>query len=201
MSYDVDIDVKSHTKKEVYGIRASIYNPDRKELQPHPSGVYIDCGMPVDPVTGLAPVDYEAAAELGFIKIDLLTNTAYDGFETKDDVLKAFQKEPNWDSLQDPQFVAKLPHIANHFELVELIKPRSIQELADLLALIRPGKTHLIDDYLEHPERTRKNLYRRPVNNQYWFKYSHAIAYAALIVTRMNYLAETDPSLTELVTF
>ena len=182
---DVDIDVKNTTTKSKYGVRAIIYDEDKQEIQVHPSGVYLDSDMPIDPETGYASIDYKDADERGFFKVDLLNVSVYDGFKSKKEVMEHL-KEPDWDRLNDPDFVSKLPHIGKYFDLVSRVQPKSIEALADVIALIRPGKKHLIEPYLKNPVQTRKMLYKRPGNNQYWFKKSHSIGYAHLIVVAMN---------------
>ena len=64
------------------------------------------------------------------------------------------------------------------------VKPRSIETLADAIALIRPGKVNLISIYLAQPEMVRKVLYTQ--SDQYSFKRSHAIAYAMVIVLQLH---------------
>lgn len=187
MKADIDIDVKPGLDKALYGVRAIQYDPEKKTIIVHPSGIYVDCGMPVDEETGCASIDYKGAEERGFVKIDLLNNSVYDGFRSKEE-MSACLKDPDWEQLKDPLFVAKLPHIGNHFDLVVKVEPKSIEDLADILALIRPGKRHLIDQYLDHKERTRKNLYRRPTTGM-WFKKSHSFGYAAMIIISMNRLS------------
>lgn len=182
---DIDIDVKSHTDKDKYGVRAIIYDPEKKEVRPHPSGYYYDDNIPVDKITGNASIDHKEAESLGYQKVDLLTNTAYDSFKTKQEVLDCINREPDWNLLKDESFVKHLPHIGNHFDLVNQISPISIDELADVLALIRPGKKHLLEAYLKNKERTRLNLYRKPKKG-FYFKRSHSIAYSIQIVCLMN---------------
>jgi len=181
---DIDIDVASRTNKSVYGVRAIIYDDDKHRIKPHPSGYYVDTNIPVDNETGMAAIEYKNSEELGFSKIDLLTATAYDSFKTKQEVLDAL-KNPDWKLLEDRSYVEKLPQVGKHFDLVEKIKPQSIQELADVLALIRPDKKHLIDNYIANRGRVRPNIYRKGKGG-YMFKKAHAIAYAHQIVCLMN---------------
>lgn len=183
--FDVDIDVRPHTKKEDYGVRAMIFNEERQDVQPHPSGFYINTTIPVDKMTGFAAIPYKEAAEKGFVKVDLLTNTAYSQFNNKQEVLDCLHREPDWGKLLDEEFIQNLPHVANHGEVLREVQPRSMLELAEVLALIRPGKLHLYDVYLEDKEKARKNLWRKPKEGVY-FKKSHALAYAAMIVCVMN---------------
>ena len=106
-------------------------------------------------------------------------------FSTKDEVIRFSQMEPDWSLLGRRQVVETLPHISKHADLVREIAPSSIQELADCLALIRPAKTHLIEQYKGDKERTRVKLYQRPRDGVY-FKKSHAISYAVMIVAVLN---------------
>jgi DNA polymerase III alpha subunit len=161
-----------------------VYNVDNKKILPHPSGVYLE-RVPVDLLTGNAAIDYNRGDALGFFKVDILTNTSYDGFKSKQDLLEHANKTPDWDLLHKQDVVGKLPHISKHFDLVVKVSPHSVESLADCLALIRPGKTHLIDEYLENPEQVRRRLYLRPKEGVY-FKKSHAISYALMIVCILN---------------
>lgn len=184
-NFDVDIDVATSTKKGDYGVRAVIEKDG--ELRPHPSGYYYHDGMPVDGFTGMAPLDHKDAEELGFIKVDLLSNTAYNAFNSREQVIECLNMEPDWSLLQKHSFYSKLPHLAKAGEVLEAIQPESIEELADAIALIRPGKKHLLESYLKNKNVTRVSLYQKPSNGQYYFKRSHAIAYAHQIVCVMNH--------------
>lgn len=197
--YDVDIDVSPNVEKTDYGVRASLYNEEQKKLVPHPSGIFleakelIDVPVPVDPVTGLSAIDAKEGEELGHFKIDLLNNTSYSKFESKQQVRDSINdlSHFDWDLFLDKDTVESLPHISNHYTTVRQVAPKSIQELADVLALIRPGKIELLDEYLNNPERIRKQLYKRPLRGMY-FKKSHAVAYAAMIVAVLNKKDKTE---------
>lgn len=185
MKFDIDIDVQSGLDLTRYGTRASIYNEKTEKFLPHNSGVYVD-EVPVDPITGRCSVPYKEADELNYHKIDLLTNTVYDQFKSKEELLEALEREPDWNLLQKRSVIAKLPHISNHGDVVERLEPQSVEDLADVLALIRPGKKHLLDEYIENRVITRKKLYLRPTNGQVYFKKSHAISYAMMIKAVLN---------------
>lgn len=184
-TFDVDIDVQSRTNRELFGIRAIVYNEEQEKILTHPSGVYIHRDVPVDCMTGHAAIDYSRGDELGFYKVDILTNTSYDVFSSKEELLHFAHMQPDWGLLHKSSVVESLPHISKHAELVREISPTSIQELADCLALIRPAKIHLIDEYKSDKERTRRKLYQRPRSGIY-FKKSHAVSYAVMIVAVMN---------------
>ncbi len=187
VGFDVDIDLPSHTNKDRYGVKAIQYIPEKKIIKPHNSGYYYNSGMPIDKITGFAAIEYKEAEKAGFIKIDLLTNTSYDVFLNKQELIESLNKEPDWGLLKDKRFVEKLPHISRHFDIINELKPNSISDLADILALIRPGKDHLLSNYKKDKQATRTNLYRKPnKSGVYYFKKSHAIATAAMIVCVMN---------------
>lgn len=186
--FDVDIDVKTNFKREDYGVRAMVYNEEQMKILPHPSGVYVGESVITDTFTGIASRDYKALEHENVFKIDLLSNSVYDSFNTKEEVLDCLNEEPDWSLLQDQGFVEKLPHISGHFELVQKLKPESVEDLADILALMRPGKLHLIDDYVKNKKETQRILYTRPKNKKHYFKKSHSIAYASMIVVAMNKL-------------
>ena len=180
-SFDVDIDVKPNTDRDKYGTRAMLYNEDKQMIQPHPSGVYLD-DVPIDSHTGLCSIDYKKTEEIGYHKVDILTNTVYSSFKSKEHVLDAIENYVEWDNLLKYDIVQKLPHIANHYDLIRKIQPRCVEELADVLALIRPAKRKYVDLYMENKDKARINLYRRPVDDSPYFKKSHAISYAVMIL-------------------
>lgn len=182
--FDVDIDVSPVTEKERYGVQAMVYNEEQSKILPHPSGIYLE-EVPVDPVTGLCAFDYKYGDAVGVMKVDVLNNSIYKAFNSKKDVLDALNQEVKWSEFRKRDVVENLPHLGKHFDLVEKIEPSSIIELADVLALIRPGKEHLIEPYLKNRTRTRKNLYREPKTGMY-FKKSHAVSYAMMIVCALQ---------------
>lgn len=186
-TFDVDIDCTSDVDKTDYGVRSMVYNEKTKRILPHPSGVVLD-DIPVDKETGLSSIDYKTATKLGYVSVDMLTNTSYDQFTSKQEVIDLSEKEPNWNMLKEIKYVKKLPHISNHFEILNQVEPKSIDDLADVLALIRPGKAHLLERYLRNKKSTRRELYKRATNEQAFFKKSHSYSYALMIVTIMNKL-------------
>ena len=185
IDFDIDIDVQSGVDKSQFGTRASIYNQETEKFLPHPSGIYLD-EVPVDPETNRCAIPYDDPLLEDLDKIDILTNTSYDIFKSKQELLECLEREPDWNLLLDQKVLSKLPHIGKHFDLVSKIKPSSIQELADTLALIRPGKIGMLADYLKNPKLVRLNLYRKPKYGAY-FKKSHAISYAMMIKAILNH--------------
>ena len=183
--FDVDIDVPSKTDKSIFGVRSMIEVDGN--IQPHPSGYYVD-DVPTDPLTGLCAFDVSYGDAQGWQKIDLLSNTSYDMFSSKEEVLRLMDMTPQWDLLLDKDILKRLPHITNHYDILERVRPSSIEDLADVLALIRPAKINLLDKYVANPEKIRKKLYLR--SNKHYFKKSHAISYAVMIVCVLNKITE-----------
>ncbi|WGH49629.1 hypothetical protein [Alishewanella phage vB_AspM_Slickus01] len=184
-TFDVDIDVNTSCKREQYGVRSMIYNEETQRILPHPSGVYLE-DVPVDSVTNNCAFDYKYGDSLGFMKVDILTNKSYDRFRTKEELTKFSEMTPDWNKLLDENIVSRLPHIANHYDVITKIQPNSIEELADVIALIRPAKINLIPLYRGKTISVRKRLYSRPLDGTAYFKKSHAIAYAVMIVAVLN---------------
>lgn len=188
---DIDIDFKSSFDPRrllKQAIPASMVK--KGELVKHNCGHYFQT-IPVDKVTGLAAIPYEEAQVLGYFKIDFLHASVLDTFNSKEEMRELIEREPDWSILQDPAQVLKLFHISKHHEMLAQIKPKSVQQLADCLALIRPGKRHLTRRYLQDKNdlETRRMLYQRSADG-YYFKKSHAISYALTIVLQLHLITQ-----------
>ena len=183
---DIDIDVKSsfNPLKIFNGSKKASIVQDGK-LRPHPCGVYFQ-KIPSDPITGLAAIPYKEAEELEFLKIDFLHLSLYDKFESRSDIENLLKVEPNWSLLKIPSVVKQLFQLSNHFEILNKVSPKSINQLADVLALIRPSKRFLIPYYLKDPAKYRTDLYKKSVDESYGFKKAHAVAYALTIVLQLH---------------
>ena len=73
--------------------------------------------------------------------------------------------------------------IHKQFNIVQKLKPKSIEQLAAVLAIIRPAKRYLLDKtWTEIIE----EVWIKPTDGSYFFKKSHAVAYAQAIVVQMN---------------
>lgn len=149
------------------------------ELQGHPCGIHPH-NIPIDALTGLAAIPYKDAEALGYYKLDFLHLSAYDIFDSRQEIEYLLELEPHWELLQVPSVVEGLFQLGKHADLLSKIKPTSLEDLADALALIRPGKQHLLDLYLKHKDVGRRALWTKGENG-YTFKKSHAISYAMVI--------------------
>jgi DNA polymerase III alpha subunit len=186
-SADIDIDFQTAFRpEEVFSWpRASVVK--NGYLSPHPCGIYPQ-KIPIDAVTKLAAIPYKEAEALGYLKLDMLHLSVYDNFKTREEITELLKIDPDWGLLQIPTEQKKLFQLSNHGDVLTAIKPKSIEELADVLALIRPGKKQLTKLYHADREATRRILYARDESG-YSFKKSHAIAYAMVIVLQLHLIA------------
>jgi len=184
---DIDIDFKTNFDPLEYfptAVRASMV--DKGVLRKHPAGAYLQA-IPKDGITNLAAIPYKQAEEIGYFKIDFLHLNLLDIFENKAEIRSLIKKEPDWSLLENQEIVEKLFQIHRHFDIVVTIKPKSIQELADVIALIRPGKKFMTNLYVTNRDEVREELYKKPEDpTKYYFKRSHALAYALNIVLQLH---------------
>jgi len=183
---DVDIDFKTNFDPLDYfdqAVRASrVFND---ELVKHPAGAYLQ-NIPVDQMTGLSAIPFKEAEELEYFKIDFLHLSLLDNFSSKDQIRKLANVEPDWGLLYSAENVQKLFQIHKHYDLIFKVKPTSVQQLADCIALIRPAKRYLLDAYVQEPDLIRSEIYTKPEDAKYHFKKPHAIAYAVTIVLQLH---------------
>jgi hypothetical protein len=151
----------------------------------HNTGVY-PTDIPVDPFTGQASIDYEAAEKRGYTKLDFLNVSLYTQIKSEAHLQELISQEPEWDRLYDPEFCGKLIHIGNHYKtLIQMPEAvNSIPRLAMFLAIIRPAKRHLIGEKWAD---VAKTIWDK-TEEGYQFKKSHAVAYAHLVSVNMNLL-------------
>jgi hypothetical protein len=183
---DIDLDFKTtFDPKTIFPelVTASMIKDGK--LVKHPCGHYIQ-NIATDPYTGLAAIPYDQAEQFGFFKIDFLHLQLLDKFNSKDEMRSMLAAEPWWELLLNEDHVAKLFQLSKHAELLAQIRPRSIQELADCVAMIRPNKRQYINAYAADKEKTRPLLYRSSGDDKSSFRRSHAIAYAATIVLQLH---------------
>jgi hypothetical protein len=151
----------------------------------HPTSVYFQ-NIPTDPIDGYAAIEYEPAADNGYFKIDFLNNSIYNGIRDEEHLDALINTPVDWDLFLIPEVVSELAHIKSHFNVVQFVKPKSIDDLAVILALIRPGKRHLIGA----PRHKIDAEIWSAGNEDYTFKRAHACAYAVSIIVQLNKLFE-----------
>ena len=180
---DIDIDFKN--RDDVLTLLkhfpASITD-DKK----HNTGVYFN-SIPTNPLTGFSALGYKEAEERGYFKLDLLNVNLYKDIKSDEHLNKLMNKEPMWELLDHKDFVEQLFHIHDHYEIVSQLKPKTVEQLASVLAIIRPSKRYLLN---EDWDKINEEVWTTPKDNSYYFKKSHAIAYAIAIVVQMNLIVE-----------
>ncbi len=156
------------------------------KLVKHNTGVYLH-SVPVNAPTGLCAVPYDHADEEGYFKIDFLNVGIYKDVRDENHLNQLIQQEPLWDLLLEDQFVNLLFHLNGHGEILRKTCPTSVEQLAAVLAMIRPAKRHLIGkDWTT----ILKEVWTKPETGEYYFKKSHSFAYATAIVVQMNLICE-----------
>jgi DNA polymerase III alpha subunit len=186
---DIDIDITPAFKPETVfpkWVRASVLRDD--SLSAHPCGVYPQA-IARDPITSLAAIPYEQAEDLGFLKVDFLHLNFYGNFKTRQEIDDLLKVEPDWTLLQLPSAQKKLFQLAKHGDLLSDLKPRSLTDLADCMALIRPGKKALIPLYRKEKVACRRGLFARDETG-YSFKLSHALAYSMVVWLQLHLIAQ-----------
>jgi hypothetical protein len=187
---DIDIDVADRVQAlAILEHTAASIIRDDKNIK-HNTGVYFT-KIPVDPFAGRASLDYEAAEDLGYVKLDVLNVGIYQQVTSEQHLQKLMQQEPAWDRLYDPEFCAQLIHIGAHYEtLIKMPEAvNSIPRLAMFLAVIRPAKRHLIGLSWA---KVAKTVWDKPEDGSYAFKKSHAISYSHLVAVNMNLLTQAS---------
>jgi DNA polymerase III alpha subunit len=183
---DIDIDFadRSQILNQLKHIKAS---RNDEGLVAHNTGVYMH-RVPVDPLTGLCSMTYEEAENKDYFKIDFLNVSMYKGINSEEHLIQLMETEPLWDLLLDDDFVNNLFHVNGHGHILKKMKPTSIEQLAAVLGMIRPAKRYLIGkDWTT----VMNEIWTKPRHeHEYFFKKSHATAYAVAIVVQINLICE-----------
>ena len=183
---DIDIDFldRDQALKLFKYIGAS--RSDNGRLVKHNTGIYMH-EVPVNSLTGLSAIPYDIAEEKEYFKIDFLNVSIYKGIKNEEHLVQLMETEPLWDLLLDDAFTDLLFHVNGHGSILKEMKPENLEQLAAVLAIIRPAKRHLIGkDWTT----VMKEVWTKPVNDEYFFKKSHATAYAVAVVVQMNLICE-----------
>jgi hypothetical protein len=183
---DIDIDFLNRTVAldVIKHVPASL-----EDGKKHNTGVYCH-EIPTNPLTGNASIDYKVADTRGYFKIDFLNVSAYEGVRSEEHLKELLAVEPLWDLLEDPAVCDQLFHINGYHNLIAKLKPKSIEELSMFLALLRPGKKHLIPVCEKEGFQGIENEIWTKTDDAYFFKKAHAVAYAHVIVVQLNLLCE-----------
>lgn len=187
---DIDIDVKN--RDELLKTFEGSYIPATERItddgfQKHKSGVYFD-NIPKDPCSGLASIDYKEAENLGYQKVDFLNVKVYENVRDREHLRELLERPVPWEAFTIPVIIGELFQLGNQVSTVLIWPPTSIEELAMLIAMIRPAKRHLIG--CGSWDVVRKDIWEKPTNGQAYFKKSHAFSYSHAIIVQLNALIE-----------
>jgi DNA polymerase III alpha subunit len=183
---DIDIDFVNRDEALKFFKTTSASRLEDTKLVKHNTGIYLH-DVPVDAVSGLCSIPYDQAEDLGYFKIDFLNVHIYKGVRNEEHLIQLMNTEPLWDLLEQDDFVNLLFHVNGHGSILRQMKPKSVEQLAAILAMIRPAKRYLIGkDWTT----VMTEVWTKPENDEYYFKKSHATAYAMAIVVQMNLICE-----------
>ena len=180
---DIDIDFadRNTVLDKIKHVPAAIDNSKK-----HNTGVYCT-PIPYNPLTRMASIEYKEAEKRGYFKIDFLNVSIYKDIRDENHLKTLMETEPLWDLLEQDDFSNLIFHINGHGAILRQMKPKSIPQLAAVLAMIRPAKRYLIG---KDWDSVMTEIWTKPENDEYFFKKSHATAYAAAIVVQMNLICE-----------
>jgi hypothetical protein len=189
MNADIDIDLPDRQRllALIQHVPAHIRRDGRAQV--HNSGVYVQA-IPRDARTGLAAIDYQAAEQRGYFKLDLLNMSVYQLVRDADHYREMLDREPPWSRLwQDAAWAQQLVHVGNYTDLLAEMRPDSIPRMAAFISVIRPGKAHLQGLPWDQVFAT---VWDGDDSRGYVFKKSHAVSYARLVALHMNLIHSTD---------
>jgi hypothetical protein len=152
----------------------------------HNTGIYVT-EIPHNPVDNLSTIDYKTAEDRGYFKLDFLNVSIYKDVKNDKHLTELMEREPIWELLQHEEFVDQLFHLNGHTEILKKTCPTSVEQLAAVLAMIRPAKRHLIGKSWTE---IMQEVWTKPENDDYYFKKAHAISYAMAVVVHINLLVE-----------
>jgi hypothetical protein len=180
---NADVDIDFPNREDILKLIKHI--PARQHDRKHNSGVYVT-DIPVDPILKCSTVDYKDAEERNYFKIDFLNVHVYEKIRDNDHYKQLLVADPPWHRLQEKEFVEQIIHINNYHNTIKDLDVNSIPRMAMFLAMIRPGKKHLIGKPWSEVSKTVWDK----TNEGYTFKKSHGIAYAHLVTIHMNIINE-----------
>jgi DNA polymerase III alpha subunit len=183
---DIDIDFLNRDDALKLFKHVTASRMENQKLTKHNTGVYFH-SVPMDAISGMCSLPYDKAEEIGFFKIDFLNVGMYKGVKDEEHLLYLMNKEPLWDLLEQDEFVNLLFHVNGHGSILRQMKPTTVEQLAAILAMIRPAKRYLVG---KDWSTVLKEVWQKPESDEYYFKKSHATAYAVAIVVQMNLICE-----------
>ena len=186
IDFDVDIDMANRDDfLKLVNVTPASIEKDGKFTK-HNTGVYFQ-NIPKFPLEGYSTIDHKQAEEEGWFKVDFLNANVYKDIKDEAHLNKLIETEPMWELFEHQEIVEQLFHISNHWDIVKQHPPTSIDQLAMILAIIRPGKRHLVGKSWKEIE---SDVWVKPEDDTYFFKKSHSYGYALAILVQLNNICE-----------
>jgi len=183
---DIDIDFVDREKALSHFKHIRARREEDGKILKHNTGVYMH-EVPYDPQHNLCSVEYDKAEDAGLFKLDFLNVSLYNGIHNEKHLTQLMEREPLWELLEQDDFTDLLFHVNGHGKILRQMKPTTIPQLAAVLAMIRPAKRHLIG---QPWNKVLEEVWEKPEGDEYFFKKSHATAYAVAVVVQMNLICE-----------
>ena len=187
VKFNTDVDIDFADRNDILKLikHTSAMQNNDQGIRRHNSGVYVT-DIPYNPLTDTASIDYQTAEERGYFKIDFLNVNVYKLIKDQAHYDELMVRDVPWSRLKDKTFFEQVIHIGNHYDLVGELALDTIPRMAMFLALIRPGKRHLVGKTWAD---ISKDIWTK-TDDQYFFKKSHAVSYALLVTLHMKLLDE-----------
>ena len=187
VKFNTDVDIDFADRDDILKLikHTSAMQNNDQGIRRHNSGVYVT-DIPYNPLTDTASIDYQTAEERGYFKIDFLNVNVYKLIKDQAHYDQLMARDVPWSRLKDKTFFEQVIHIGNHYDLVGELALDTIPRMAMFLALIRPGKRHLVGKTWAD---ISKDIWTK-TDEQYFFKKSHAVSYAVLVTLHMKLLDE-----------
>jgi DNA polymerase III alpha subunit len=183
---DIDIDTPDRDKLlKLFNHTPAMIKRKHQKIK-HNTGVYFH-KVPIDPFTNMCNIDYNVAEEMGFFKIDILNVSFYKDIKDEEHLQKLIDKEPIWELFEYKDFCDNIFQLSGHHSICKIMKPRCLEHMAAILAMIRPSKRYLIGQ----PWNIVLNeIWIKPLDDGYYFKKSHSFSYAMAVIVNANLLCE-----------
>lgn len=190
MKFNSDIDIDFADREKILQLIQHTPASQRRngQLIAHNTGIHPTV-IPADPFSGLCSLDYEQAEDRGYIKLDFINVNLYQQVRDESHLKELMNLTPDWHRFNSDQaFFEQLIHVNNHWSLLRRMPEQvdTIPRLAMFLSVIRPAKRNLAG--LPWNE-VAKEVWIKPDDGSYYFKKSHAVAYAHLVAVNMNLIS------------
>lgn len=183
---DIDIDFPNRATALSLFDHVVASRLDKDKLVKHNTGVYFQ-RTPIVAEKNISAIPHTVTEECGLFKIDFLNVGIYNGVKDEAHLVTLMNQEPIWELLEQDDFTNMLFHVNGHGNILREMKPKNITQLAAVLAMIRPAKRYLVGKSWNQVE---LEIWSKPITAEYYWKKSHAYAYAMTVIVQMNLICE-----------